>query len=419
MPQRPRLLAPDFARGAMLLLIVLSNSAIFLYGGTHERSVNFPDPTTGADSLTQFLMIALLDVRTYPLFAFLVGYGLMRAFEGGMDRGSSPDEAMATVQSRNRWLIVFGFVHAALLLGSEVLAAYGIIGLVLCSLFLRGGERRSRVAIAVGVGLLGLVFVLASVALVSILVLDPAGPSPAIPQDEFGGLNGGGLDDYLASVVVRLMSWSVLLLVNAFGVVLPTAILIGLWAARHRVIEEPERHRRLLRSVAFGGIALGLTGSLPGALHHVGAFQAAPFHGLTDAALTAMAWTTGLAQGLGYAALFVLVSSRFEARERVPMVITSVAALGRRSLSGYLTHSIVMAPVLSAWGLGLAGDLTNSGMALFAIGLWLSTVVAATLMERHGIQGPFERLLRHLSSRRSRKNHGNTSPEPEGTRLDR
>lgn len=398
---KKRLLAPDFARGSMLLMIVLSNTAIFLYGGTHERSANFSEPTTAADSVTQFLMIALLDVRSYPLFAFLVGYGLVQALNGRLARGASNSEAHAVIRSRNRWLILFGFVHAALFLGSEVLAAYGIIGLVLCSLFLGGSERRLRGGIIVGVTLLSLAFVLAVATLVTLLVVDPSGPAMATRPDEFGGLNGSGEENYLASMVVRLMSWVSLLFINSFGVVLPTAMLIGFWAARHRVIEEPERHRRLLRNTALFGIPLGLAGSLPAALHHVGAFEVAPFYGLSGAAFGGMVWTSGLAQGLGYAALFVLISTRLERRGRTPVVITSVAALGKRSLSGYLTHSIIMAPMLSAWGLGLGGWFTNSTMALYAIALWLFTVVIAALMERRGAQGPFERLLRRLTSRKA------------------
>ena len=398
---KKRLLAPDFARGSMLLMIVLSNTALFLYGGTHERSVNFPEPTTAADSLTQFLMIALLDVRSYPLFAFLVGYGLVQALNGRLARGASKSQAHALVQSRNRWLILFGFVHASLFLGSEVLAAYGIIGLILCSLFLRGSERRLRGGIIVGVTLLSLVFVLAVATLITLLVVNPSGPAVAAPPDDFGGLNGSGQENYPASMMIRLMSWVSLLFINSFGVVLPTAMLIGFWAARNRVIEEPERHRRLLRNTALFGITLGLSGSLPGALHHVGAFEVAPFYGLSSAVFGGMTWTSGLAQGLGYAALFVLISTRLERRGRTPVVITSVAALGKRSLSGYLTHSIIMAPMLSAWGLGLGGWFTNATMALYAIALWLFTVVIAALMERRGVRGPFERLLRRLTSRKT------------------
>ena len=397
----PRLLAPDFARGGMLLLILLSNTAFFLYAGDYTRSDNYPDPTSVADSVTQFLMLALLDVRIYPLFAFLVGYGIVQTLTRRMAAGATQDEAAATIRSRNRWLFVFGFVHAALLLSTEVLAAYGLIGLVLCALFLRGSERRLRAGILTGIGLLALVFTVAAVALALITVLDPAGE--AAPLTEGGArflVSGAAEENYLVSVLFRLPTWVALLFVNGFGVVLPTAILIGMWAARHRVLEEPERHRALIRRVAVTGTALGLAGALPGALNHVGAFDPAPFHGLSGVAMGATAWTSGLAGGLGYVALFVLLSGFLTRRGRPPVAVTSVAALGKRSLSGYLSHSIVLVPVLSAWGLGLGAHLTSFTMALFALGLWLVTVVVAALMERAGRRGPFEVLLRRLSLRK-------------------
>lgn len=396
----PRLLAPDFARGGMLLLILLSNTAFFLYAGDYTRSDSYPEPTSAADSVTQFLMLALLDVRIYPLFAFLVGYGIVQTLTRRMASGATQDEAAATIRSRNRWLFVFGFVHAALLLGTEVLAAYGLIGLVLCALFLRGSERRLRTGILIGVGVLALVFVAAAAALALITFLNPAGEAAPLTDESARFLISGAAEgSYLVSVLFRLSTWFVLLFVNGFGFVLPTAILIGMWAARHRVLEEPERHRALIRRVAALGTALGLAGALPGALKHVGAFDPAPYYGLSDVAMGATAWTSGLAGGLGYVALFALVSGFLTRRGRPPVVVTSVAALGKRSLSGYLVHSIVLVPVLSAWGLGLGAHLTSFTMALFALGLWLLTVVVAALMERGGRRGPFEILLRRLSDR--------------------
>ncbi|GAB3695312.1 DUF418 domain-containing protein [Nocardiopsis oceani] len=403
--QGERLLAPDFARGGMLLLILLSNTAFFLYAGDYTGSMDYPDPSSAADSVTQFLMLALLDVRVYPLFAFLVGYGIVQTLSRRMAGGASQEEAAATIRSRNRWLFVFGFVHAALLLGTEVLAAYGLIGLFLCALFLHGSERRLRRGILTGIGLLALGFAIAAAALVAILVIAPAGAPPVAVEGDRSWTSGSGEDNYLASVVMRLVSWVALLFVNGLGLVLPVAILIGMWAARHRIIEESGRHRKLVLGVAVGGTALGLVGALPKALKHVGAFDPVPYYGLTDTAMSVMAWTTGLAGGLGYAALFVLAAERLTRRARPPVVITSVAALGKRSLSGYISHSIVMAPVLSLWGLGLGGHLTSATMALFAVGLWLVTVVVAALMEQRGARGPFEVLLRRLSSRHPRRVH--------------
>lgn len=398
-----RLLAPDFARGGMLLLILLSNTAFFLYAGNYTGGGDYPDPTSAADSVTQFLMMALLDVRIYPLFAFLVGYGIIQTLNSRRARGATEDEAAATIRSRNRWLFVFGVVHAALLLGTDVLASYGLIGLVLCAFFLRGSERRLRRGVLTGLGLLGLLFVVAVLVLVTILVTSPVGEAPVPDEASRAALSGADEENYLVSALMRLGTLVALIFINGLGVVLPTAILAGMWAARNRVMEEPERHRALILRVAVGGTALGLAGALPGALKHVGVFDPAPYYGLTEMMMFLMAWTSGLAGGLGYVALFVLVAGRLSRRERTPVMVTSVAALGKRSLSGYLTHSIVMVPVLSAWGLGLGAHLTSSTMALFALGLWLATVAVAALMERRGVRGPFEVLLRKLSAPRPRR----------------
>ncbi len=403
-PRQPqRLLAPDFARGAMLLLIVLSNTAFFLYAGDYSDSANYPAPGTGADTVVQFLMLALLDVRVYPLFAFLVGYGIVQTFQRRVAAGATDREAATMVQRRNRWLLAFGFLHAALLLGTEVLAAYGLIGLVLCALLLRAGPRRTHVVALTGVGLLatGLLLAVCALAVITIVSPDLGPPATASAEENRALVNGAGEDNYLASVVMRLASWAVLLFVNGFGIVLPTAVLIGMWAARHRVVENPAAHLRLLRAVAVGGVLLGLAGALPGALDHVGVLDPPPAAGLSGAAISLMSWTTGLAGGLGYVAVFVLVAERLTRAGRPPMVVRSVASLGKRSLSGYVAHSVVMTPLLSAWGLGLGAHLTSATMALFAVALWLLTVVVASVMERYDRRGPLEVLLRRLSYRAS------------------
>jgi uncharacterized protein len=81
-------------------------------------------------------------------------------------------------------------------------------------------------------------------------------------------------------------------------------------------------------------------------------------------------------------------------------VVTALAAVGKRSLSCYLAQSVLFAPVLAAWGLGLGAHLHSATMALYATGVWLATVVLAYLLERAGQRGPAEVLLRRLAYRR-------------------
>ena len=72
---RDRALAPDVARGAMLLLIALANVHLYLY----DRPLGvrlYPAGLAGADAVVAGLQMVLVDGRAYPLFGLLLGYGL-------------------------------------------------------------------------------------------------------------------------------------------------------------------------------------------------------------------------------------------------------------------------------------------------------------------------------------------------------
>lgn len=63
-----RKLAPDLARGFMLLFIALADANQFIF--STEREITF------TDQLTVFIRQVVIDGRAFPLFAILFGYGL-------------------------------------------------------------------------------------------------------------------------------------------------------------------------------------------------------------------------------------------------------------------------------------------------------------------------------------------------------
>ena len=87
----------------------------------------------------------------------------------------------------------------------------------------------------------------------------------------------------------------------------------------------------------------------------------------------------------------------------------ALTAVGKRSLTSYLLQSVIFAPLLCAWGLGLGGVLDQWQAALVAVAAWLVTVAVAVTLDRRGLRGPAERALRALSSRGTA-----TSPTPVG-----
>jgi uncharacterized protein len=207
-----------------------------------------------------------------------------------------------------------------------------------------------------------------------------------------------GQENALAAAGTRLGTW---LFVTLGGGTLSfgghAVMLLGFWAARRRVLEEPHNHLRMLRWTVVVGLAIGWLGGLPAALAHIGVLEVPPAAVSEQGALRPIADGTGLAGGLGYVALFGLIAHQMPEWARRHPAVVAVAAVGRRSLSSYLAHSLIFAPLLAAWGLGLAALLGSATMAAFAVGVWLVTVVGAYAMDRAGWRGPAEVLLRRLA----------------------
>lgn len=389
-PTTARALAPDLARGMMLLFIALANIPWYL-GGAGGVLATHPPAQSLADRVVQFFMITAVDMRVYPMFTFLLGYGMVQFARSRQARGLDDHEVRRRLRRRHLALLFFGLVHAALLFSGDVLGAYGLAGLILVALFFR----RSDSTLAVWCWILAGLLVLGAVlALAAGWFLRAAGIDAAFDEAEAEAATPAfGVDqpDYLLSMGERLQMWLGATVSTVLMLVIPLCILLGWLAARHRVVEEPGRHLRLLRLTAVVGILLGWLGGLPQAAHHVG---------LIDMG-TGMEWmyvfprmTTGVAAGLGYVALFALIA---HARaHRLGAAGRAVSALGRRSLSGYLAPSVVFAPLLSAWAFGLGATMTSTVAAAIAAATWLLTVAAAAFLESRGQRGPAEIALRRI-----------------------
>src|SRR5215204_2698718 len=120
-----RSLAPDLARGAMLLFIALANAPGLAAGGP-TRDVALESLERVANAVLSLFVHA----RAYPVFAVMFGYSLVQLARRQTEAGASPARVRSLLLRRNAWLFVFGFVHAALLYFGDFLGAYGIIGII-------------------------------------------------------------------------------------------------------------------------------------------------------------------------------------------------------------------------------------------------------------------------------------------------
>lgn len=397
-----RSLAPDLARGVMLLLIALANTPFYLWAAEQGTFSVHPVDGSTLDLVVDGVILTVVDSRVYPMFAFLFGYGMVQLYTRQVAAGTPERTARRLLLRRNAWLVAWGFVHAALLWAGDVLGAYGLAGLVIGGIFFRRKDRTLLVWAGIFTGLLVVGTVLAVVG----AVFAAQTPPPAESTSIFADALDSGEESYWASVVGRLSFWPLISLGQGLlGLVIPAVLLLAFWAGRRQILERPGDHLPLLRRVVLVGLPVAWLGGLAHALQHAGIL------GVPDQVgwlFVISQFSTGLFGGLAYVAIFGLLGHRLtrspqpDGTARPSVVVTAVTAVGRRSLTCYLAQSVICAPVLAAWGLGLGEVLSSWSMALFAAAVWLVTVVMAYAMERRGVRGPAEVLLRRLVYRSAR-----------------
>jgi uncharacterized membrane protein YeiB len=384
-PLAERSLAPDLARGMMLLLIALAHTPYFLYAA-QAGSVGMHPAVGGlADRIAQVFTVIVVDARVHTMFGFLFAYGIGQMYARQTAKGTDAARARRLLRRRHLWMIVFGAVHGLLLWQGDIIGVYGLIGLVMVPLFLGRSDRALKVWIGVLLAL-GALMTLANV-----LVASDGGGALAVEMQRAGIAE----PSYPASVGARLSVWTMQLFTGLATLALPTAFLMGVLAARHRLLDEPGRHLVLLRRLAVWGIFAGWASGAVLALRHIGVIDVGPV-----SALTAVHFFAGVFTGVGYAALFGLLAHRAQGRAAATArPVRWLAALGRRSMSGYLAQSLVWGPVLAAWGLGVGAHLSSWSASVVAVATWTVTVAGAVALERAGRRGPAEVLLRRLTYR--------------------
>ncbi|MEU8250128.1 DUF418 domain-containing protein [Nonomuraea sp. NPDC048916] len=376
-----RALAPDLARGAMLLIIALANVAGVVFAGQPGLDAT-PE---GVERGLNFLLFELVHARGYPVFAVMFGYGLVQLARRQDASGATPKQVRSVLLRRNLWLAVFGVAHAALLYYGDFLGAYGAVGIVMTLVLLRRGDKFHRVVLVIWA--VAAVQVLVIGAIVVSGIIEGSGGSAPLPASHINSLAAPG---YLESMLDRLGEWPMHTLT-----VLPFILIawLGMWAARSRVLEEPARHKTPLKWTAALGLGVAIAGGLPAAL-----VSAGWLHVNESAAglMLMLHGASGMFAGPGYVAGFALIAMRVT---RPGPVVGALSALGRRSLSGYLFQSVAWLVLLAPFTLALGGRFgspTVTGL-IIAVAVWLATVLIARLLDKREQAGPAEIVLRRLT----------------------
>lgn len=378
---RERAATPDLARGLALLGIALANGVVQLWGkplGPGARQLGNSAVERGVD----VAVTLLVDNRAICLFSLLFGYGLVMMLRRQEASGASFGTAAGVLARRSLGLITLGFLHAWLLFEGDILGTYGVLGLILLLVV--------RLRTPVLLWLAGIL----TLALAWLGSLD--GTTAGLP----GAVLPSSVADPATAMGLRLEDWGLgLLFAPVFLLGLVAPMLLGIVLARFRVLEEPSRHLPLLARLAVSGITVSVVGAVPFAIAVGTGGDVLGSHAAIWAAVQA---ASGLAGGVGYVAAIACWVARTDGRRRRPgrvrtWVLAAIAATGERSASAYLAQSLLLAPMLAPWGIGLGGRLGSVGVAALAVGVWVVTVLASAGLAAVGSRGPAEAFLRRVT----------------------
>lgn len=373
--RKKRAVSLDLARGAMLLLIALAHAPLYLYNsepGIMQRaeSINF------FDQVVNLFGMFFIDNRARPMFAILLGYGLVLTFKSQISKGKSERDAVKTIRRRSWYLILFGIMLAVFIGGQDILMAYGLAGLLVSWLL-----KREIHALIRTFAIITLVYCLFTPIIwgFNMQEIGSYGFAPEV----------AATDTYLSTTLLALISFPIIpIMIHIMFPILPS-VLVGMWIARYQLLKKSEQHLRTLYLITFIGLSVSLLGAVPlsflGSVWHPSFFIAGVINGLH--------MLTGIAGGLAYAAIFGIIGARLK---EPGSISHSLMALGKRSLTFYVWNEAMLVLFLSPVALDLGGHVSNGTAAIIAVGIWILSVVLATLLEKNNLNGPLEILMRRL-----------------------
>lgn len=388
-----RLVVPDLARGLMLWGIAVANVTtawVLMGGGEFSMTGRVVDGSLW-DKIAIMFTTSFMHARGFPMFSTLLGFGVGLIAGSLYRRGYPLGAARGVLVRRYGMLALFGAAHMIFLFWGDIMLTYGLLGMLL-AVFLRAS---SRVILWTAAAL----YTVACVAMVGAALLASALMGSEWLASSMGDgspLEMLGLDfsSYL-HVLLAGVTMLVLTIPNVFtgGFLLLPLMLLGFVAAREGVLADPVKHRRLLVWVAVVGIGVGVATGIPSGLEAIGVLNSSVFGTVST--------SVGVLGGPGLIAALALalsgVQERVSAGGELPWVLRPLAALGKRSMTGYVLQSVLFLVVFTPMGLGLFKD-AGAGL-LLVVGTcgWLLTLLVAVALEAAGKPGPLEALHRRLS----------------------
>jgi uncharacterized protein len=388
----------DAVRGVALGGILLANLMSFF--GTDMLSASerraMPGGVMGEHVL--FAINWLVEGKFYSIFSMLLGIGFVLQWARATRRGAAAEQFASFFRRRMMTLIGIGLLHMYGLWAGDILTLYGVIGLLLPTLWRLSLWARTALMLA----LFMVPLLTHTVALTTEGAADPRAPFAAVSagvRNAFGIADRPPLDVFARGTAADYWAWNTSVAVARPGTYLQSGrpakvlalFLLGAWLGS-TVLPRLAQLRTALLIAAVLGEIVGLGASYVYA--SIKAATGSTFLLSADGLLQTAAYTLGTTPlALAYLALAALAWDA----PRTRALLEWFTPLGRMALSVYLAQTLLQLAIFSSFGLRLAGRVSVAWLPAFAVAILLvQRYVCAAWLRRHE-QGPVERVWRRVS----------------------
>jgi uncharacterized protein len=380
----------DVLRGFAILGILLMNIQSFsMIGAAYFNPTAYGD-LSGINRLVWVLSHLFADTKFISIFSMLFGAGIV-LFASRLERrgvGPGPVHYRRTI-----WLLLIGLAHGFLLWPGDILAVYGIVGLIVY-LFWR---RSPKALLITGVIVTSVVIGLYTMANFGLQFSPPEAleglrsfwsPSAEEVAAEVAGYGG----TWSQQMPFRSREMTSMLTMSFFFYMLWRTggmMLIGMALYKWGVLSA-ERSRRFYAWMITVGFVVGF-----------------PLVGLGIVRRFADGWS--LPYSFFNGSLYNYVGSAFIAVGYVAVVMLIVktgvlerarcrlAAAGRMAFSNYLLQTLICTTIFFGNGFGLFGSVPRWGQLLVVFGVWAFELWFSTFWLERFRFGPAEWLWRTLT----------------------
>lgn len=385
-----RIAVLDVLRGLAVGGILIGNLQWFSGYGMLPPTLASLHPAT--DQITRFLVHAFVEGKFYSIFSFLFGFGFALQIARAEERG---DTNARLFKRRLLWLFVIGATHAVFLWAGDILSVYALMGFVLL-LFRRKSERSllkwAAILLAVPVAFYILSFVL-------FVAFAPPDVMTQISSMQFemwsNGLrtvSNGSYTQIFSDYNLNMLfgRWMGLIMQMRLPKIL-AMFLLGVYAYRIGVFQNPAQHQVLIRRVMIYGLSFGLIANV---IFAAFAKSEADFPPTATGVIGVAAYAYGVpALALGIAATIV----RLWQSGILKRALAILAPVGRMALTNYLLQSVICVILFYGYGFGLFGRFGAARATLIGIAIFAAQIAVSGVWLRLFRYGPMEWIWRQLT----------------------